>query len=393
MRVARFDAYHVRIPLWFTVRHASHTRQDTDSLIVRCTLTDGTTGWGEGLPRSYVTGETIDSALSLFETTDLNQQCGGAWQTLDQAVELARAMDLGPPPADKRDSFGNTVRSALELSLLDAAARSCSQPLSDIVFSIPETVAIRKAADRVQYSGTITAMHPRRQWISAWLNRLWGFHQCKVKVGAAGIDDRDTVRRIRGILKPHVEIRVDANEAWTRDEAARQIARLEPFGISTVEQPLPHSQLENMAWLRQVTNTPLMLDESLCSLDDARRAIEYGTCDRFNLRISKCGGLTNTLLLAAMAHRAGLGYQLGCQVGETGILSAAGRHIACSIDHILSLEGSFDRFLVRNALTRENLTFARAGFAPALPGPGLGVTVQDSALHKVTIRSLTRRVG
>ena len=134
------------------------------------------------------------------------------------------------------------------------------------------------------------------------------------------------------------------------------------------------------------------LDESLCSLDDGRRAIEDGTCDRFNIRISKCGGLTNALLLAAMAHRSGLGYQLGCQVGETGILSAAGRHVACAIDHILALEGSFDRFLVRNPLTQENLTFARGGFAPALASPGLGVTVRDSEVQQVTIRSLSRRI-
>ena len=127
MRVARFDAFHVRIPLRFTVRHASHTRHDTDSLIIRCTLNDGTTGWGEGLPRAYVTGETIDSAVALFESADLNQQWGAAWQNLDQAVELARTINLGPTPSDKRDSFGNTVRAAIELSLLDAAARSCSR--------------------------------------------------------------------------------------------------------------------------------------------------------------------------------------------------------------------------------------------------------------------------
>jgi len=393
MRVARLDAFHVRIPLRFTVRHASHTRHDTDSLVVRCTLSDGSMGWGEGLPRSYVTGETIDSAVSLFESADLNRSCSGTWQSLEEAVGLARAIDLGPPPADKRDSFGHTVRCAIELSILDAAARSCDRPLSDVARSVPETAAIRQHCDRVQYSGTITAMRPRRQWVSAWMNRLWGFHQCKVKVGAVGIDDQDTVRRIRGILKPHVDIRVDANEAWTRNEAARQIERLQPFGISTVEQPLPHSDIDGMAWLRQTVNTPLMLDESLCSLNDARRSIEHGSCDRFNIRISKCGGLINSMLLAAMAHRAGLGYQLGCQVGETGILSAAGRHLATSIDHILYLEGSFDRYLVRNALTREDLTFARGGFAPALSAPGLGITVDEQALQRVTIRSLSRQIG
>ena len=129
-----------------------------------------------------------------------------------------------------------------------------------------------------------------------------------------------------------------------------------------------------------------MLDESLCSEVDARRAIEQGTCDLFNIRLSKCGGFLPSLKLAALAHQAGLGYQLGCQVGETGILSAAGRHFAASVANIRYLEGSYDRFLVKERLTVEDLTFGYGGYAPALAGPGLGVTVDEEALQRVTQR-------
>ena len=129
-----------------------------------------------------------------------------------------------------------------------------------------------------------------------------------------------------------------------------------------------------------------MLDESLCSEFDARTAIEQGTCDLFNIRLSKCGGFLPSLKLAAIAHQAGLGYQLGCQVGETGILSAAGRHFATSIANIRYLEGSFDRFLVKDRLTVEDLTFGYGGYAPALTGPGLGVTIDPEALQRVTQR-------
>ena len=131
-----------------------------------------------------------------------------------------------------------------------------------------------------------------------------------------------------------------------------------------------------------------MLDESLCSLVDARRAIEFGLCDLFNIRISKCGGFLNSLKLAALARQAGLGYQLGCQVGETGILSAAGRHFASSVSDIRYVEGSYDQFLVRERLTVENLTFGRKGLAPAITRPGLGVTIDERALARVTIDSL-----
>ena len=109
-------------------------------------------------------------------------------------------------------------------------------------------------------------------------------------------------------------------------------------------------------------------------------------CDLFNLRLSKCGGFIPSLRLAQLARRHGLGYQLGCQVGETALLSAAGRQFACSVAGLRYLEGSYDRHLVREALGTEDITFRWGGWAPALPGPGLGVTLDPRALERVTIR-------
>jgi muconate cycloisomerase len=95
----------------------------------------------------------------------------------------------------------------------------------------------------------------------------------------------------------------------------------------------------------------------------------------------------NSLRLAAMARAHGLGFQLGCQVGETGILSAAGRHFACSVGPIRYLEGSYDRWLVRERLTRQDLSFGYGGWAPALKGPGLGVNVDRAAVNRVCRRA------
>ena len=65
MKIAELTAFHVRLPLRRTIRHALHRRRETENLLVRCTLADGTTGWGEGVPRDYVTSETVESALAL----------------------------------------------------------------------------------------------------------------------------------------------------------------------------------------------------------------------------------------------------------------------------------------------------------------------------------------
>lgn len=386
MRIAELTVYHVRIRLKKPIRHASHTRSETDSLVAKCVLEEGSTGWGEGLPREYVTGETIDSAFSLFKDTDWRSQLGGVFSNLNEAIAICDRIAPASPNAGERDCFGNSLRCALELSILDAAARAEKVPLSAVTTLFPEAIAIAKPRDAVRYGGAITTSGQWGQFIKAWKMRLYAFQQVKVKVGAEGVDDADALQRIRKIVGPKVDLRLDANEAWRCLNLEEKLAPLLPFGISSLEQPVPHEEVGGLARIRPRLQTPIMLDESLCSLSDGQRAIEFGLCDLFNIRLSKCGGFLPSLKLAALANRAGLGYQLGCQVGETGILSAAGRHFACSVDGILYLEGSYDKFLVRERLTKENLTFGYGGKAPAINRPGLGVEIELGQLKKVTVR-------
>jgi muconate cycloisomerase len=217
--------------------------------------------------------------------------------------------------------------------------------------------------------------------------RLYGFRQLKVKVGIEGHDDVARLRMIRRMVGSKIDLRIDANESWTLEAAVEGIRALEQFGISAVEQPLPHALADRLGELRSKVKTPLMLDESLCSMVDAKRAAAGGWCDLFNLRLSKCGGFIPSLRLAQFASEHGLGYQLGCQVGETAILSAAGRHFASSVKAIRYLEGSYDRHLIRESLAKHDLTFGIGGKASALPGPGLGVTVDAAALARVSVRT------
>ena len=164
-----------------------------------------------------------------------------------------------------------------------------------------------------------------------------------------------------------------------------RITELEPAGIQAVEQPVAHRDIDCLSAVRRQVRVPVMLDESLCSRLDAERAINQGLCDLFNLRLSKCGGFIPTLRLAQLAKERGIGYQLGCQVGETAILSAAGRHFAGSVAAVRYREGSYDRRLVREALSTSDITFGRGGWAPALDGPGLGIEIDRAALARVTV--------
>ena len=83
MHIADLTAYIVNLPLKREMKHASFSRRDSANLLVRCRLTDGTLGWGEGVPRSYVTGETPDGAVEILGRTPLAEQLNadvGAWR-------------------------------------------------------------------------------------------------------------------------------------------------------------------------------------------------------------------------------------------------------------------------------------------------------------------------
>jgi muconate cycloisomerase len=383
VRVAELTAYHIRIPLRRPVRHASHRRTETDNVLVRCVLDDRTEGHGEGVPRDYVTGETIDSALALLRQSDLPAQLGGC-RDFAAAVGLAERLRLAPVPGDERGCQGNAARCAVELALLDAYGRHFGEPLSRVTQLLaPEHYQPRPW---VRYSGAITSPRGAKAAVAALALWVYGFRQVKVKVGIPGRDDGQRLRTIRQALGRRIDLRVDANEAWPAAEAADRVRALAPFGVSAVEQPVPHADVAVLAEVRRQVKVPVMLDESLCSLADAEQAVAQRTCDLFNLRLSKCGGFIPSLRLAQLARRHGLGCQLGCQVGETAVLSAAGRHFAASVADLRYLEGSYDRFLVREALATRNVSFRWGGWARALPGPGLGISLDPQALERVTVR-------
>jgi muconate cycloisomerase len=86
-----------------------------------------------------------------------------------------------------------------------------------------------------------------------------------------------------------------------------------------------------------------------------------------------------------LARSAGLGYQLGCHPGESGILSAAGRQWATSVANIRYLEGSYDRFLFSRFLTNEDFTFGYGGRASEITKPGLGITINEGVLRDQTV--------
>jgi L-alanine-DL-glutamate epimerase-like enolase superfamily enzyme len=383
MRVVEVEVRHVRVPLKKPIKHASHVRTETDNIVVRVKLGDGSTGYGEGVPRDYVTGETVETAIELLKRSDLEKQLKPCTDFVD-AIRHAEEIKLADVPGDDRKCQGNAARCAVELAYLDAFGRAFGEPLMNVTKALAPDLYEPKP--EVRYSGVIMGAKGWKARIMGWAMRLYGFRQVKVKVGIAGHDDAARLGIIRRRVGSGVDLRIDANEAWSPEEAAAKIRDLEPFAITSVEQPVRHEDVACLAAVRKQVTTPIMLDESLCSLVDAERAVANGLCDLFNIRISKCGGFIPSLRLAQFAQRNGLGYQLGCQVGETAILSGAGRMFATSVKDIRYLEGSYDRHLITKNVSLEDITFRRGGKAAMLPGSGTGVVVNPVLLDAMTVK-------
>lgn len=90
-----------------------------------------------------------------------------------------------------------------------------------------------------------------------------------------------------------------------------------------------------------------------------------------------------------MADKAGIRCQLGCHVGETSILAAAGRHFAFGVDKLVYLEGSFSPFLLAREPVTPPVVFENGGIGGRLPGPGLGIKVRDQVLDELAVRDDT----
>src|SRR6478752_822896 len=218
MKVTELTAYVVRVPLKKRIKHASHTRTETDNVLVRARLADGSTGWGEGVPREYVTGESAESAVDLLKVSDLQSQLSDCRDFMS-ALRMIEAMKPAAVPGDTRGVQGNAARCAVEIALLDAFGRTFGEPLCNVTkYLAPDHYKFR---EKVQYSGAImSARRGVKLRLAAWRMRILGVRQIKVKVGIEGHDDPYRLRMIRRRVGRKVELRVDANEAWPAAEAA-----------------------------------------------------------------------------------------------------------------------------------------------------------------------------
>lgn len=362
------DLFPLSIPLRRTFAHARNAHDASHPQLIRITLADGTTGWGEAQPREYVTGETADSVRATVQTL-AEAWCDCDVLGLESAAELARSSPLRlTAPA---------AFAGVELALLDAAGRRDGRNVTELLGSVK--------TDTLLYDGAVLGFLPTAPFSMALAHlRRLGKRSVKLKVGRE--DDRERVAAARRILGDDVRLILDANCAWTAAEAIERIRALEDLRVDIVEQPVPRDDFAGMATVRENVAPRIMADESLCTIDDARRLV--GATDVWNVRIGKCGGMLAAVELLELAREHSIECHLGVMVGETGIAGTAGRLLAACRTDLRQLE--FDETNNATAdVLREPLAKIDGLRAPLPPlRPGLGYEIDLAVVESLRDRSL-----
>lgn len=377
MKIASIETFKVDLPFRFSFKHSLASRAHSENLIARVTTDEGVTGYGECVPRDYVTGEHLEQAAAnihrLYKPHLLGMDLSDATMAYTLLSRHFDDLHIG-------EKLQGASWCALELAILDALARSHRAYCLDILG--------KRTQQRIRYGGVVPFGGKQALTAVLWFYKLYGFETVKIKVGTDLAEDTARVRLARQIMGPKAVIRVDANCAWTGSQTVAAAEAFRPYTVASIEQPVKADDYQGLRQIADNIGDEIVVDESLCTVDQAQRLADERLCGAFNIRLSKVGGFNGASRMVSIAKRANLRCHLGAQVGETGILSAAARAFGMLNDRFENYEGSANSFLLKRDITRENLTASPGGWGDlsyaCRQHIGWGLTVDTTALRSTT---------
>jgi muconate cycloisomerase len=138
--------------------------------------------------------------------------------------------------------------------------------------------------------------------------------------------------------------------------------------------------LKGLKKVSRNSDIPIIADESMYTSEGPLYLIEHDVCHGLNIRLSSCGGFQKALEIFQQAHAKKMTVVIGAHVGETAILSYAGRNFAVICPKSRYLEGSFSRYVLKEDLVPENIAFGREGYAPTPIRSGLGIEIDETSI-------------
>ena len=369
MIINKINIYNLKIPFSRTIKHRLYTRNVTASIVVVVQDNFGNQGVGEGTPREYVTGETLEKSLMAARLIS-KAILGQPFETISEL----HAMLTDAGDSDVSDKHPAAF-CALETALLDLWARGEEKPIYQLFDHFPDNRVL-------SYSGVIPYTNKEQVFLKyVGLVRKLNLTSVKIKVVDLG-SGLSQLTTIRNQLGSDIEIRVDANTAFTADTAIQFIHHARPIKLSAIEQPVSKDDLVGLKQVSDYSDIPIIADESMYTSKGPFYLIDNDICHGLNIRLSSCGGFRKAYQIYQRARSKQMTIVVGAHVGETAILSFAGRNLAMICQDAKYLEGSFSKYVIQEDLVEEDMSFGTGGMVPAVNRSGIGIEIKTSAIEK-----------
>lgn len=365
MRIERIDLKLVRLPLIRPFRTSSSLKQHLDHILVRADV-DGVVGWGECASPSdpYYCPETTETCWHILRDFLVPSVLGRDWATVDEMSGLCRLV--------KGNRF---AKAGLEMACWDALARIQNQPLSRLLGG---TRAEIDSGVSLGIESDVATLFDR---IDQYLDE--GYRRIKLKIAPGW--DVEVVAQVRE-RHPDLPLQVDANSAYSLADLPR-LKELDRFDLLLIEQPLAHDDIIDHASLQAELKTPICLDESIHSADDARKALDLGACRIINIKVSRLGGLGEAVKVHNVCRERGIPVWCG-GMHEFGIGRAANVAISSLPGFTLPGDISGSDKYYREDLVEPPIR-ALEGQVQVSDRPGLGVVPVEERIRRHLLRELT----
>jgi O-succinylbenzoate synthase len=363
VKLSAVELRRIRVPLVTPFRTSFGTSTEQEVVLLRAVTPDAE-GWAEcvAMPAPLYSAEYGDGAVDVLKRFLLPRLF------TDERLTAAR---VGPALAPVKGH--PMAKAAIETAVLDAELRAAGVSLADHLGAVADRVP---AGVSVGIADSVPALLDA---VAGYLEQ--GYLRIKLKIEPGW--DVEPVRAVRERFGDDVLLQVDANTAYTLADA-RHLARLDPFDLLLIEQPLAEDDLRGHAQLARLIRTPVCLDESIESARDAATAIALGACAVVNIKPGRCGGYLEARRIHDVCAANGVPVWCGGML-ETGIGRAANVALAALPNFTLPGDTSAsDRYFRRDVTAPFTL---EEGHLRVPAGPGIGVTPLPDALDEVTVSS------
>lgn len=324
MKITKLECWALEMKLSEPYSIAYESFDRCTNLFLRCTTEDGRVGMGCAAPAEEVTGETPHTVEKDFH--DIVEPLLHGQDPFRYAflLEELKRMLPGSP----------STRAMTDMALLDLVSRQAGVPLYKYLggyrHSIPTsiTIGILPMGETLEKAKQLVAR---------------GFTILKIKGGIDVNEDIEKVLRLRETMGSSIQIRFDANQGYTAEDAIRFVEETRTAKLEVLEQPTPVSNIEALGKVARQVHIPVMADESLMNLDDIYTLTRHNLTDMINIKLMKVGGIFESLHINSVAKAAGVEAMVGC-MDESGLGIAAGLHFALSRPNIIyaDLDGHLD---------------------------------------------------